>query len=701
MRWIWIVALAVTLFGCPDDVPSSPESVSAGHDATGVPEDADVPDAALMDAAQVPVDAEVAVDGAQADAQPDARPAGHCSAPPDTPPTPTGPLPPAASEARGVDAWEMEAYARLKDSVLAHPEVHFLATYEAETGDFIIDGGPADARVRVRFRRVDSPTGSTFRVTEGELTAIFPDTDAHHFPDMASLIAAYENPNVIDFTRLGYAQDDARVGVIPTALQAFPDALVRLGTLFDAPDAPDVIYGVRPGAQPGPGTHGGLGLLQSRAALMFGGAGVRPATLLDDSARLVDVLPTILAALGAETTGGIGPDGLYDDGLYLRHQDGRVLWEALAEDPCDRPKHVVMILFDGLLATEINHQIHAEAPDVDLPNMRAIMGGGTTYRYGATVGFPSMSGAGHTTSGTGLWPGHSGVLANRYYGRAEGYAVTPFAILTNFQEYVGDIDNFYALINRLFAPDIENTAEAAHRGLGHWDPETGTGAFVAVFNELTLRGADDSTVHFVGGAPPKSLSTYRLADNLALIQIESLLFNRNKPVPTILQFSFLSTDAAGESDGPHSPLVREVLVELDERIAAIREAYASRGALDDTMFVFISDHGMELQDPVRAVNMNALIAESGVQTSFVSTGLVYLRTLELETTRNGTSIRVRVLNHDDAQPQSGARVRCDDCVPVSAETDALGWAEFVGPDAGPVVVFADAEGFNPQTFTVE
>ena len=90
------------------------------------------------------------------------------------------------------------------------------------------------------------------------------------------------------------------------------------------------------------------------------------------------------------------------------------------------------------------------------------------------------------------------------------------------------------------------------------------------------------------------------------------------------------------------------------RIAAIREAYASRGALDDTMFVFISDHGMELQDPVRAVNMNALIAESGVQTSFVSTGLVYLRTLELETTRNGTSIRVRVLNHDDAQPQSGA-----------------------------------------------
>ncbi len=706
MRLFSTLVFAVILTGCPDDGPTA-EGTAPIDDATvAAPDGSPDPDQGVVETDIGPADMAPPLDAAMNDAGQDAATPTRCSAPPASPHRPTGPLPPAASAARGVDAWEWDAYARLRESVLANPEVHFLATYDAQSGEFVLDGGPAVARVQVRYIREDTPDGSAYRVTEGDLAAIFPDTEAAHFPDLEALIAAYENPNDADYTQFGYAADDPRVGFIPSAAQSYPDALIRLGSLFDAPDAPDLVYGLRPGAQPGPGTHGGLGLLQSRATLMFGGAGARADTLIDEPARLVDVLPTILAALGAETTGGVGPDGTYDEGLYLRRQDGRVLWEALAEAPCDRPDHVVLILFDGLMATEINHQIHADVPDVELPAMRAVMAGGATYRYGATVGFPSMSGAGHTTSGTGLWPGHSGVLGNSYYGRAEGTAVTPFDILTDIQRYLGDIDNFYALLNRLFAPDIENTAEAAHRGLGAWDGESG--AYVAVFNELTLRGADYSTIHFLGGAPTKALSTYRIADNLALVQVESLLGDRRKPVPTILQLSFLSTDAAGESDGPHSPLLREVLLEMDERVGAIRDAYARRDALARTLFVFVADHGMELQDPSRATNVSALIAESGVQTSFVSAGLVYLRTLELETRREGGVLRVRVLNHDDAAPKEGATVhcegcppQCEDCGPAQATTDEDGWAELTAPADGPVLVLAELNGFNPQTLSVE
>jgi len=706
MRLFSTLALAVILTGCPDDGSTADVSASAEDAANSAPDSAPGPDGDVIEADLGPVDMGLSDDAEVTDAAPDAATPTRCNAPPDSPPRPTGPLPPPASAARGIDTWEMDAYTRLRAHVLTHPEVQFLATYDALAGEFVLDGGPADGRVQVRYIREDTPEGSAYRVVEGDLAAIFPDTDAEHFPDLESLITAYQNPNEVDYTRFGYTADDPRVGFIPPAAQSYPDALIRLGSLFDAPDAPDLVYGLRPGAQSGPGTHGGLGLLQSRAALMFGGAGARSNALIDEPARLVDVIPTILAALDADTTGGVGPDGTYDEGLYLRRQDGRVLWEALAEAPCERPDHVVLILFDGLMATEINHQIHTESPDVELPAMRAIMAGGATYRYGATVGFPSMSGAGHTTSGTGLWPGHSGVLGNSYYGRAEGAVVTPFDILTDFQRYLGDIDNFYALLNRLFAPDIENTAEAAHRGLGAWDGESG--AFVAVFNELTLRGADYSTIHFLGGAPTKALSTYRIADNLALVQVESLLADRRKPVPTILQLSFLSTDAAGESDGPHSPLLREVLVELDERVGAIRDAYARRDALARTLFVFVSDHGMELQDPSRSTNVGALIAESGVQTSFVSSGLVYLRTLELETSREGEVLRVRVLNHDDAEPKGGATVhcegcpaQCEDCGPAQASTDEQGWAEFIAPAAGPLLIRAELDGFNPQQFSVE
>jgi len=186
-----------------------------------------------------------------------------------------------------------------------------------------------------------------------------------------------------------------------------------------------------------------------------------------------------------------------------------------------------------------------------------------------------------------------------------------------------------------------------------------------------------------------------------LVQIEAHLGDPRKPVPTILQFSFLSTDAAGESDGPHSPLVREVLLELDERVGLIRDAYARRGALEKTMFVFVSDHGMELQDPTRATNIRALINESGVQTSFVSAGLVYLRTLELEAVRAEGVVRVRVLDHDTGEPKAGATVRCEGCQPVSVNTDEVGWAELTTPGDEPVVVHADADGFNSQSLTVD
>ena len=115
---------------------------------------------------------------------------------------------------------------------------------------------------------------------------------------------------------------DARVGWLPAAAQSYPMALRRLATLFDAPDAPDAVVAWRPWAGGGVGTHGGLGLLQSRAALILSGPGARRGVVLDASAALVDVAPTVLAALGAPTTGGTSEAGLHDDAH--RHGPSRI-----------------------------------------------------------------------------------------------------------------------------------------------------------------------------------------------------------------------------------------------------------------------------------------------------------------------------------------------------------------------------------------
>ena len=612
-------------------------------------------------------------------------------------PTPSGPRPESQHRAPGVDRWEYSAYQSLRVSLADHPEVHFIASKDMTTGDFLIDGGDPGSRVQVRFRRVDIFSGSTFEVIEGDLSEIFPNTDQRVFGDLEALYAAYDHSDALFYPDVGYEEGDPRLGLIPRPAQVYPSALERIGTLFSAPHAPDVIYGLWPGSHSSRGSHGGLGLLQSRATLMLGGAGVRAHQLIERSAGLPDVLPTVLAALGAGTTGGVGRDGVYDDGLYLLKQDGRVLWEALSEDPCDRPTHVVIILFDGLLATEINHQIHSSTPDVDLPFMRATLEDGSAYIYGATAGFPTVSAAGHTTSGTGLWPGHSGVVSNSYFDRERQSVITPFAILDDVQGFLQDRERLDALIDRMFAPDVETVAEAAHRAFGRWDGVQG--AFVAVINEILIRDADFSTPDFFGVNSPKSLETYQLADTFAILQINRLLNDLTKPVPTILQTSFFTTDDAGEIDGPHSDLLRETLVDLDAKVGEIRAAYERRGAIEDTMFIMISDHGMELQDVAQATGIRPFLNGSGVQTSFIGSGLLYLRSLELKVEVLDQALILQVVNHDDEHPVSGSLVRCEGCLESDVLTDEEGYARLsIDPERASerTVLMVTADGFNPQ-----
>ena len=638
-------------------------------------------------------------------------------------PVPSGPLPPLTTtqdpngygdhegiKQGGIDHWESASYQRLVDTLELYPEIHFIATWDNEAGQFVMNGGEPAQRVELRIERSDTFMGSSYELISGELAGIFPNRDPRYWGSLESLYEAYEARDATSYSELGYLTDDPRFGLISRSAQIYPDPIRRILTLFEAPHAPDVVYGVWPGLNGGRGSHGGLGLLQSRATLLFGGAGVRSNQMIEREANLTDILPTIMAALGAPTTSGIGPDGFYEDGLYLKRQDGRVLWEALNLNPCERPKHVVVILYDGLMANEMNHLIHTDSPEVELPNMRTIMQRGSTYLYGASPGFPTMSAAGHITSGIGLLPGHSGVLSNSYFDRSTREIISPFVILEDPQGFLSDRDRLDTLIERMFAPNIETAAEALHRAFGEWDGEQG--AFVAVINELMFRGADFSTPKFLNpngssshdDSGSKSLQTYQIADRFAVLQTQRLLDDMNQAVPTLLQTTFLTTDKAGEQAGPHSNLVREVLVELDVHVGTIMSAYERRGALSDTMFVFISDHGMELQEPNMRADLNGFWRDSGVGVSFAQTGLLYFTSLKIEVrpiADDSSFIEVYVSHHDTDEPVENAVVRCSSCLTTELTTDQSGQAILSLPSdtlAEDVELIVEADGFTPLSW---
>ncbi|MCA9545909.1 MAG: alkaline phosphatase family protein, partial [Myxococcales bacterium] len=311
---------------------------------------------------------------------------------------------------------------------------------------------------------------------------------------------------------------------------------------------------------------------------------------------------------------------------------------------------------------------------------------------------------GHTTAGTGLWPGHHGVVGNSFWGRAERAEVNPFSILADPTTALTNPEALWALYERMIAGEgVETLSDAVHRTFGPYDPETGAGAYTAVFNEVTLGGADWTTLDHFGagdgklGAQKASLSEYQLADRLALVQLQSLLRQADKPVPTTVQLSFVATDGAGESTGPHSDTVREVLADLDGHLGRIREAYAARGALDDTLFVLVSDHGMARQQPGATGSARAVL-RAGVPVRHVGSGQIWFATAELRAERVDATVTVQAVAHDDGRPLVGATLTCAGCEPAEAITDAEGRATLAAP--GEATLTLTAPGYPPATLTV-
>jgi hypothetical protein len=615
-----------------------------------------------------------------------------------------GQMPSMGPAARGVDALEKAAYETLRDAALSEAGVHFVATWLSEKEHYIVSSGDGDERKEVAFTRIfDGDGGVHYEVQSGNLKDIFPQTSAQVHGSYADMLAAFENPNKLQLPEHGYIKDDERVGFLSADQQSYPWPLSRIASVFDAPDAPDMITGLRPWAYPFPSTHGGLGVLQSRSTLIVSGKGARKGVIEDSLAMLTDVAPTVLAALGAPTSSGVGPDGKYSDGLYLKRQDGRVLWEALDLEGCQVPKHVIVILYDGLMAMEINHLAIDANPPIDLPTFRALAQDGVVYRYGAVTNFPSTSAPGHITVGTGLWNGRHGVLSNAFFRRETQEEINPFAMLSDLSGLLEDPTMLLDYYDKMVASGTENLAQAAHRAMGKWDPETGEGAFVAVINEVTVKDADWTTIDFIQGVPPgnpmASVAEYAAMDTLAVAQVKALLGDAAAPVPTILQMAFLTTDGVGEATGPHSNELRDTLIEMDGRLQVILDEYAARGALKDTLIILTSDHGMELQDETRSTDLSAPIDDSGVRVKAPSAGLIYLRTLEItkSVTADDTVLTVKVMNHDNNDPVAAATVECEGCIESEVTADDDGVAVFALPDdATSLTVTATHQEFNPQ-----
>lgn len=414
----------------------------------------------------------------------------------------------------------------------------------------------------------------------------------------------------------------------PRLDNSYPHAYEQIAQLFDAKNAPDVCV-VHTAAHNWEdhgghrGEHGSLGVVQARAPFIAAGRGVRPLGMVDRSARLIDVAPTICALLGTAPTAGVSLNGSHHDEQILTRQDGEPLLDIL--DLADRPAHVVAFLLDGANP----NVLYAMASRGEAPNVARLIEMGTAFRFGAVAGLPTVTLANHTSNLTGAYPGHHQVLHNAWYDRQLA------------QQVITNSPLHWPTAMQWLAEGIDSVHRAVHR--------TWPDAFTASINEPCDVGADYSTFDFFrrGEIPPIPQSTEGLphvterfvrpvkeygwasiVDHLGVEQAAGIWSGHYRdsdyPPPRFMWANFTLPDSAAHAGGPHSDVCAAALRDTDARLGEILQAVERAGAFDDTAFFLVADHGMEETNPAVTGDWDAALRDAGIPFRDEGYGFVYV-----------------------------------------------------------------------------
>ena len=265
----------------------------------------------------------------------------------------------------------------------------------------------------------------------------------------------------------------------------------------------------------------------------------------------------------------------------------------------------------------------------DAPNIARLMDMGTTYRYGAMASLPTVTLANHTAILTGCHPGHHGILHNAWVDRATGAQV------------VTNSPSTWPTAMQWLDPSVETVHLAVHRPVPgatsiSINEPCDTGADYSIF-ELMRRGEPidrppaaeelpDATERFV--RPSKDYRWSSLIDHTAVDQFRGIWSGRYRgrswPTPTFTWVNFTLTDSAFHEGGPYSEMAAASVRDTDAAIGQILDAVERAGAWEDTAFVLVADHGMELADPAVTGDWDAALAQAGVAVRDEGYGFVYL-----------------------------------------------------------------------------
>jgi phosphonoacetate hydrolase len=418
-------------------------------------------------------------------------------------------------------------------------------------------------------------------------------------PDGEVVRGAHPLPSTDPMAFLPYDAEAADASP-PHERNAYPLPWLRLRSLFTDPRSPDVAIVHAAGhwfPEEGGhrGEHGSLDVIQSRAPLLLSGRGVRRRGLVDDHARLVDVMPTLAWVAGVEADA-------------LEHLDGRV-----RDDLVERgATYVIGLLWDG------GHPgaLLDLAGRGELPNVARLLERGCALTGGAVAEFPSLTLVNHTSMLTGVGPGRHGVVGNVYYDRAEGRRVVPNDPATWHRTSELYRDGVTTLFEAVTAarPGVRTASVNEMTERGAWastfalvraalesgeakDPgEAGSGEsrdFLTAIRALLPDPKASDLVTHARCDEDDDFELYSAIDLLGLATMVGLFSAPPHEHPRVAWWSQYATDAAHHKGGPRSPISVDGFRDCDARLGALLDHLDGVGVLDDALILLTADHGFE------------------------------------------------------------------------------------------------------------
>lgn len=398
--------------------------------------------------------------------------------------------------------------------------------------------------------------------------------------------------------------------------QHYPHAGVRLVSAFADPSrAPDIAV-VHTDAHHWPerggtvGEHGSLGVLQSRAPFLLSGQGVSARGILTDSARTVDVMPTLAALAGVPAAALAGLDGRARTDLVT---------------PTNPAAYVVGLLWDGANAQDLLQLAQTGA----LPAVARLLDRGCALRGGAVAEFPSVTLANHAAALTGVGPGRHGIVHNEFFDRETGEAVVANGAAT------------WHTACDLLRPGVRTLWEvvaAARPGvaLACVDEPVDRGATYSTFGLVRAAGSADGA-RSLGSALPDptgdphashdwvgASGDYRWATQVDAMGVAQMseLWSRGEP-PALTWWNTTLTDAGHHGGGPRSEQARAAMRDSDARLGVWLDLVEERGLTEEVTVLLTADHGSALSVPGCTGDWDESLRAAGIPFRDEAYGFIY------------------------------------------------------------------------------